>query len=138
VQAAQATTRIGGLSASDRVRSVVLYGLLVWVVPFVAAMLLYPFRETERPLFEAIMPVVLVGVTVVASARYFATHRGGGPAAGALVGVVWMAISLVLDLLLFVIGPIQMPLLEYVKDIALTYLLIPIITVGLASTRRTG
>ncbi len=132
---AAAGGRAPGL-AGVPLRAVLLYGLLIWIVPFVAAMLIYPVRVSDRPLFESIMPVVLTAVTVLAASRYFATRQADWPWGGALLGLGWAAVSIVLDLALFVVGPIQMPLLDYAKDIALTYLLIPAITIGFASLRR--
>jgi hypothetical protein len=47
-----------------------------------------------------------------------------------LAGVIWLGINLILDLLLFMEGPMKMPFVDYIVDIGLTYLLIPIITAG--------
>ena len=41
----------------------VLFGFLVWLAAFVAAILIFPLRESARPLFESIMPVVLSSAT---------------------------------------------------------------------------
>ena len=48
-----------------------------------------------------------------------------------VIGVAWLVINLVIDLPLFSAGPMAMPLADYVKDIGLTYLIIPVVTVGL-------
>ena len=49
---------------------------------------------------------------------------------GVRLGAVWLAISLFIDLLHFMEGPMKMPLADYLKDIGLAYLIIPIITIG--------
>jgi uncharacterized membrane protein YpjA len=49
---------------------------------------------------------------------------------GIFIGVVWLAINLLIDLPLFSAGPMAMSLSDYTKDIGLTYLIIPIVTVG--------
>jgi hypothetical protein len=41
-----------------------------------------------------------------------------------------LAISFVIDLAMFMQGPMKMPFADYVMDIGLTYLIIPAITVG--------
>ena len=46
------------------------------------------------------------------------------------VGLVWFAISIAIDLLMFMWGPMKMTFADYMMDIGLTYLMIPIITVG--------
>jgi hypothetical protein len=123
---------LGGL----RLRPALLYGLLIWVVPFVLAILIYPVREVDRPLFESAMPVALAAIVVFAAVRYFGAHPATSVWSGVVLGLWWAAMSVVLDLALFVLGPIQMPLLDYAKDIALTYMLIPVITAGFAGLRR--
>ncbi len=42
----------------------VLYGFLIWLTAFVVAFLIFPLRESSRPLFESIMPVVVTLATV--------------------------------------------------------------------------
>jgi hypothetical protein len=107
-----------------------LYGFLVWLVPFVVAISLSGIKETNRPLFESIMPVVLALTVVVFLSLDFQSIAGGYLQRGVRIGLVWLAISIVLDLALFSSGPVRMSLAEYMQDIGLTYLLIPIITVS--------
>jgi len=45
-------------------KQVISYGLLIWAVPFVVAMIIFPLRTSNRSLFESIMPVVLIAVTL--------------------------------------------------------------------------
>ena len=49
---------------------------------------------------------------------------------GILLGIVWLAINIVLDLLLFMEGPMKMSFTDYMMDIGLTYLIIPSVTIG--------
>ena len=109
----------------------VLFGFLVWAIPFVVAILIFPIRNNDRPLFESIMPVVVVLCVVIFACLYFKRLEGKLLREGIIIGVVWLAISLVLDLIMFMQGPMQMPLVDYLKDIGLTYLMIPTITIGL-------
>ena len=78
------------------------------------------------------MPVALTIVTVVFVNLYFRGGRICSMKEGALVGLMWLATNLLLDLPLFSYGPMRMSLREYVADIGLTYLIIPAITLGLA------
>ena len=41
------------------VRKAVLFGFLIWLIPFVVAFIIFPLRESSRPLFESIMPVTV-------------------------------------------------------------------------------
>ena len=107
----------------------ILSGLLVWLVPFLVALCLSRVRADDRLLFESLMPVVLA-VTAVG----FALVRPAAvssPVRGLLIGVAWLAISICLDLMMFTHGPMKMSLVNYMKDIGLTYLMFPVITLGL-------
>ncbi len=107
-----------------------LYGFLTWLIPFFVSVLIFPIHQTERPLFESIMPVIIVACVVFFSVLYFSGITSGFQKEGARLGAVWLAISLFIDLLLFMDGPMKMPLADYLKDIGLTYLIIPMITIG--------
>jgi hypothetical protein len=112
------------------------YGFLVWVIPFVMAFLIYFLHDSQRPLFESIMTVILAVVPVYLALRYFRKAGQATSAEGWKLGLLWLAMSLILDSLFFLQGPMKMPLLDYVKDIGLSYLVIPAITVGMALANR--
>lgn len=107
-----------------------LYGFLVWLIPFVVAFLIYPIHETNRPLFESIMPVLITFCVVLFSLIYFRNIETQHLREGVLLGVIWFFISLVIDLFMFMEGPMKMEFLDYMADIGVTYILIPIITIG--------
>jgi hypothetical protein len=44
----------------------IIYGILVWAIPFVVSVVIFPIHDSNRPLFESIMPVA-----GVASAIFF-------------------------------------------------------------------
>jgi hypothetical protein len=109
----------------------ILFGFLVWVITFVVAFAISPIRESWRALFESIMPVVLATATVFLALRYLKRVRADYVREGVLLGLLWLAINIVIDLPLMLSGPMKMSLGEYLGDIALTYVLIPVITLGL-------
>ena len=106
------------------------YGFLLWLVPFVVAVALFSIRQSNRPLFESIMPVVLAIGTMLALKLYL--RRGAAPSLGEslLLGAIWMAISLLFDWPMFSAGPMKMTLAGYMSDIGAAYLLFPVLTVG--------
>lgn len=108
------------------------YGFLIWLVPFVAAFVIFPWRESNRALFESAMAVILTGVTMWLTLQYFKNKQVRWWE-GLLVGLIWMMLSIVIDLPIFVAGPIKMSLLDYLADIGVTYLIIPIVTLGRAA-----
>ncbi|VVB67329.1 Uncharacterised protein [uncultured archaeon] len=108
----------------------VIFGFLTWLIPFAVSILIYPLHVTQRPLFESIMPVVITACVVCFSLIYFRETALGSLLEGLELGLAWLLISLFLDLLLFMQGPMKMSFADYVKDIGLTYLIIPLITAG--------
>jgi hypothetical protein len=107
-----------------------LFGLIVWVVPFIAAMAIFQLRENERILFESIMPVVLSLAAIIMANLYFKVVEINFIKEGVFLGIYWLVISIVIDQLMFSWGPMKMTVLDYIKDIGVTYLMIPVITIG--------
>ncbi|MEJ2203977.1 MAG: hypothetical protein P8170_07695 [Gemmatimonadota bacterium] len=117
-------------------RKAVLFGFLIWLIAFAAAFVLFPIRTAARPLFESIMPVVLAVATVFFSERYFRNVHGRFAREGLFLGIVWLVVNVLVDLpLMLSPSPMQMTPTEYVGDIGLTYLLIPVVTTGIGLVR---
>ncbi len=112
------------------IKKALLYGFLVWLIPFVTAFLIYPIHESNRILFESIMPVVITICVVSFAYLYFKNVDNNFFKEGLLVGVLWFAICIAIDLPMFMQGPMKMTFANYVMDIGLTYLMIPAITIG--------
>ena len=111
-------------------KKALLYGFLIWLLPFVVSIIIFPLRESARPLFESIMPVVVALCAVVLSILYFKNLDRDFLKEGILLGVIWLVISLVIDLVMFSSGPMKMSFTDYMMDIGLTYLIIPTVTIG--------
>ena len=121
------------------IRKALLFGFLVWLIPFVVAFAVFPFRETNRALFESIMAVVLALATVFFGVLYVRGVTRRFVIEGVLIGVIWYAISVVIDAPLMLLGgPMKMTFGEYMADIGLSYLLIPAITIGLGFVAATA
>ena len=117
-------------------KSAYLYGFLIWLIPFVVAIAIFPLHENERPLFESIMPVAVTIAVVIFSVRYFQNVESGFVREGVLLGVIWYLISVGIDLIMFSFGPMAMGFIDYMKDIGLTYLIIPTVTIGSGFLRQ--
>ena len=110
------------------------FGALVWLIPFLVSIVFFPLRSSNRPLFESIMPVVLVFAVVLFSVLYFKKIEQRSLRDGIIVGVVWFVISIAIDLVLFLPpSPMKMGLIDYMADIGLTYLIILMIPVGIGA-----
>ncbi len=111
-------------------KKALLFGFFIWLIPFSVSVLIFPLRTSSRALFESIMPVVITICVVFFLILYFRKVEDGFLREGIILGVRWLAISLLIDLLLFMWGPMKMTLADYMMDIGLTYLIIPTITIG--------
>ena len=116
----------------SQVKRGILYGVLVWLIVFVVGFLAFPVRGSNRPLFESIMPVALSICVAFFSVSYFKRVDRAFVKEGFLTGVLWLAISIVIDIPLFLFGgPMKTTVSGYVSDIGITYLVIPVITIAL-------
>jgi hypothetical protein len=109
---------------------VLVLGFTSWLIPFVVAFLIYPIHESNRPLFESIMPVTISATLVALMYFYFRKVEKNYFKEGLILGIIWLVINIGIDLFLFSTGPMAIPLLDYMADIGVTYLMIPIITIG--------
>ena len=112
------------------IKKTLLYGFLIWLIPFVVAFLIFPIRESNRVLFESIMPVVITISVAFFAYQYFKKLDNNFVKEGVMLGLIWLAISFVIDLVMFMQGPMKMTFTVYIVDIGLTYLIIPAITIG--------
>lgn len=114
-------------------------GFLAWLIPFVVAFLVFPWRESARPVFESVMAVTVTGTVVVLGLGYLRRVSGMQAREGVVVGVVWLAMSILIDApLLLLGGPMQMSPGAYFGDIGLTYVIIPLVTWGLGAAWGAG
>lgn len=112
------------------------FGFLSWLLPFLVSVAIFPLKKSHTPLFDTLMGVVVTAAAVALGCRYL---RSGGSTSlpGALaIGCLWLGINILLDLLLFSWGPMQMTLSAYMMDIGLAYLVHPIVLTGLYLTAR--
>lgn len=114
-----------------------LLGVASWLIPLLVSFLFFDRTGqllVSQPLFKSIMVVVggLVGVAllVVAFRRVIASS-----ASALILGLYWLAMNLLLDLVVLV-ALFKTPLLFYLCDVGLRYLLIPIIAVGMGAAIR--
>ncbi len=118
------------------IRKALLFGFLVWLVTFAVAFAISPIRETSRPLFESIMPVAIAIIVVPLGVVYFRRIRRRLMREGLRLGLLWVLMCVAIDAPLMLLGwPMYMTVPEYLADIGVTYLMIPVITIGITATR---
>lgn len=116
----------------NKILKIILYGFFIWLIPFLISIIIFPLKSSMNPLFESIMPVIITLVAVTFSYLYFNGVKENFIKEGIIIGVSWFVISIVIDLVLFLpSSPMQMSFADYLMDIGLTYVMIPVITVGM-------
>lgn len=113
-------------------KQALLFGVILWLVPFLLAFIIFPLRQDDRVFFESIMPVTLAVTTALLGVRYFVRTEKVAVEEGFILGLTWMVISLLIDYPFFSYGPMKMDYSMYWKDIGFTYLIIPAVTTGLS------
>lgn len=79
------------------------------------------------------MAVTVCATTVVFGIAYLKNVKEGVVQEGIRIGTLWFIISILIDAPLMLLGgPMKMSLVEYIDDIGITYLCIPVITWGLS------
>ena len=113
------------------VKWIIGFGILIWLIPFLVSFVVFPLKDSNRPLFESIMPVVLTITVVIFSILFFKRVDREFMKEGFIIGIVWFTISIVIDLFMFIPeSSMHMSLVDYIMDIGLTYLIILVIPVG--------
>jgi hypothetical protein len=105
-------------------------GFLLWLIPFAVAIAIFPLKRSGSPLFDTVMSVVVVSAAILCITLYFAGRDGNLIRESLAVGLLWMVMSQVLDLSMFMWGPMKMPFAAYMADIGLAYVVYPIMTAG--------
>ena len=107
-------------------------GVLVWAVPFVVAVVIFPLHEPSRPLFESVMAVTVTVTAVGFGLVYMRSVARGFLREGIGLGILWFVILVLIDAPLMLLGgPMKMSLGQYMADIGVTYLSIPAVTLGI-------
>jgi EamA domain-containing membrane protein RarD len=110
-------------------KNALIYGFLLWIIPFIISIAIFPFKTSEPFLFHSLMMILSVITVVVLSVLYFKKTEGN-LREGIFLGVLFLAISLSFDYFMFIWGPIKMSVPAYIKEIGFGYLVYPIITIG--------
>ena len=113
-----------------------IFGVLLWLIPLVISICIYPLKKGGSPLFETIMAVTVTLCVVFFAVLYFRNVKEGFLKKGVWVGLIWAAMSVVFDLPMSSAGPMKMSIGAYFGDIGLTYLIYPLVTIGMGLALR--
>ncbi len=115
----------------NRILKIILYGFLVWLIPFAVSFVIFPLKSPIYPLFESILSIMIAVAAVLLSYFYFKGIESNYVMEGLLTGISWFIINIVIDLIIFIpASPMQMSFTDYIMGIGPKYLIIPAVTIG--------
>jgi len=118
----------------NKYAKIVLFGLVIWVVPFLVGFL---FVDKEgnfiisETFFKTIMIVIGSLVGVILAVKYFKGIRADFVKEGIIIGIIWLIINWIIDLIMVSVGFFPMTVGKYFTDVGLRLLGIPMFTIGL-------
>jgi len=113
------------------------FGVLMWLIPFVIAVIVFGIHETNRPLFESIMAVTVTSCAVFLGLSYLSKVKDNVQSEALRAGILWLIISVLIDAPMMLFGgPMYMTIGQYISDIGITYLIIPVVLFGLGKAKK--
>lgn len=109
-------------------KRIIAYGAGLWVVLVAASLLLRVYETGDSPLFESLKFLVLAIATVGLATLYLKKAKSVTTAEGFVVGLSWLIIVVLLDMVLYLLGMFNLGLDAYFKDVVSSYLIMPIVT----------
>jgi hypothetical protein len=118
----------------NKYAKIILFGLVIWLIPFLVGFL---FIDQEgnfiisETFFKSIMIVIGSLVGVILAVKYFKGIKANFIKEGIILGIVWLIINWIIDLIMVSVGFFPMTIGKYFTDIGLRVLGLPIYTIGL-------
>lgn len=113
----------------NKILKIIGFGFIIWLIPTLAT-LSVTYLEVMN--YFDVITSVSIAVTVIAlTYLYFRDIHENYIKEGIISGVIWLIISIILDVVLIFLGVNKVSLMEYVIYIAPIYIIIPAITIGL-------
>lgn len=81
--------------------------------------------------FDVISAVAIAVVVIVFAYLYFVNIFAHFIREGIVIGILWVVISIVLDVVLIFLNISRISLIEYAVNIAPLYIIIPAVTIGM-------
>lgn len=107
---------------------IIIFGLLIWLIPTIISFLISYLNILS--LFDIIVAVVVAATVIGFSYLYFKDIDGNFVREGIIIGVIWVLVSIILDLVLIIVGVTKLSLANYAIYVAPVYIIIPAITIG--------
>lgn len=113
---------------------IVIFGILLWLIPFLMGFLFFDQEGNlviSEIFFKSIMIVIGSMFGVIFGVTYFRDIKEDYLKEGVILGIIWLIINWVSDLIMVLIGFFPLSIQKYFLDIGLRYLTMPIYTTGI-------
>ena len=112
------------------------FGVLMWIIVAATLPVSLPLLESNRGLYDSIAAVVISLNIVVFSALYLKNVAGNVLRESVYLSLTFAVVIAALDLSLLMLGILKMSFPQFASDIAVSYLMTPIITIGMGYMRK--
>lgn len=112
------------------VKRAFVYGFLLWLIPFVISVIIFPLKKSDPTFYQSILAVVALLTLISLTVLYF-KKVSGNIREGVFLGIIFLVMSLFFDFFFFIWGPIKMSIPNYIKEIGIGYLIYPALTIGI-------
>jgi hypothetical protein len=107
---------------------IIVFGFIVWLIPTIVT---YITSFTSGLYLFDVVSALSIAITVIVFAYiYFKDVDSHLVREGLIIGVVWLLISIVLDIVLVLLGITKLTLTQYAVYVAPIYIIIPAVTIG--------
>ncbi len=105
------------------------YGFLLWLVPFLVSVAMNSLHKSQPFFFQSIMAVVLSLAGMFFIVVYLSSVKKNFFHESVMLGIFWLLLNIIFDIVILV--PMKnMNLVQYITDIGLRYITIPIMSTG--------
>jgi uncharacterized membrane-anchored protein len=111
-----------------KILEIIGFGFIVWLIPTIVTYFASDAGSVQ--LYDFTASVAIGGSAVVLSYIYFKDITSHFVREGIIIAIVWLMITLVLDVVLIFLGVSKTSLLEYAVTVVPLYVIIPAITIG--------
>lgn len=107
---------------------IITFGFMVWLIPTIVT---YITSFTSGLYLFEIISALSIAITVIIFAYiYFKDLDSHFIRDGIILGMIWIIISIVLDIILVLLGITKLTLSQYLFYVAPIYIIIPAVTIG--------
>lgn len=113
----------------NKILKIIGFGFIIWLIPTLATLSASYLQFLSY--YDVISSVSIAVIVIALTYLYFRDIHENYVREGIICGVIWLIISIILDILLIFLGINKVTPIEYLMYIAPIYIIIPAITIGL-------